>query len=59
MSLSFLKGHRHPMAKMDPQTIIEIRNYKRPPKIVHDVMSSTYLLLGERKEYVQVDYLLL
>ncbi|XP_060601555.1 lim and transglutaminase domain protein ltd-1-like [Ruditapes philippinarum] len=61
-NLNKMKGHRHPMAKMDPQTIIEIRNYKRPPKIVHDVMSSTYLLLGERKEYVQdwedIQYLL-
>ncbi|XP_045156683.2 lim and transglutaminase domain protein ltd-1-like isoform X2 [Mercenaria mercenaria] len=52
-NLTKMKGHMHPMAKMDPHTIIEIRNYKRPPKIVHDVMSSTYLLLGEQRDDLQ------
>lgn len=42
------------MARMDPHTMIEIRNYKHPPVIVHDVMTSTYLLLGERKDDLEV-----
>lgn len=57
-----LKGYLHPIARMDPQNIIEIRNYKRPPNIVHDVMKSTYLLLGEEKydleEWYGIQYLM-
>ena len=50
-------GYTHPIAKMDPHTMIEIRNYARPPKVAHDVMKSTYLLLGERKHELEVSVL--
>ncbi|XP_052281041.1 hillarin-like [Dreissena polymorpha] len=52
-SLEKRKGYMHPIARMDPQTMLEIRNFTRPPRIVHDVMMSTYLLLGEQREDVQ------
>ncbi|KAL4227510.1 hypothetical protein ACF0H5_012954 [Mactra antiquata] len=56
------KGNPHPISKMDPESTIEIRNYKRPQRVVHDVMASTYILLGEKKsdveDWEQIQYLM-
>lgn len=60
--LAKMGGHRHPIMKLDPHTMIEIRNYARPPMVVRDVMTSTYLLLGEHREdledWEQIQYLM-
>ena len=34
---------------MDDHTIQEIRGYNRPAPVVHNVMRSTYTLLGEKE----------
>ncbi|XP_052796217.1 lim and transglutaminase domain protein ltd-1-like isoform X1 [Mya arenaria] len=61
-SLGRRKGYMHPIARMDPHTMTEIHNYRRPPRVAHDVMMATYLLLGERKddleEWEQIQYLM-
>jgi len=44
----------HPIARLDHHTMTEIHNYKHPPQIVHDVMTSTFLLLGERRDDLEV-----
>ena len=40
----------HPVARMDPHTIQEIRGYNRPAPVVHNVMRCTYTLLGEKQD---------
>ncbi|KAK3588378.1 hypothetical protein CHS0354_018179 [Potamilus streckersoni] len=47
--LGKLHGYLHPIAKMKPKTIQEIRTYKHPKPVTKDVMTATYILLGEKK----------
>ncbi|KAL3866729.1 hypothetical protein ACJMK2_044010, partial [Sinanodonta woodiana] len=51
--LGKLHGYLHPIAKMQPKTIQEIRTYQHPKPVTKDVMTATYILLGERKEGLQ------
>ncbi|KAL3865452.1 hypothetical protein ACJMK2_042840 [Sinanodonta woodiana] len=43
--LKQLKSYTHDILEMTPETISEIKSYMKPPKVVHDVMMATYMLL--------------
>ena len=45
----YISSFLHPVARMDYHTIQEIRGYNRPAPVVHNVMKSTYTLLGEKQ----------
>ena len=40
--------------KLDKTTIAEIRSYANPPKLVHDVMRASLLLLGDHEGKTKV-----
>jgi hypothetical protein len=44
--LQELNTYKHDIMTMEQSTISEIHSYQRPPACVHDVMASTYMLLG-------------
>lgn len=48
------KKYAHGILEMNQVTISELRNYKSPKPIVHDVMKATFTLLGERQEMLEV-----
>lgn len=48
--------HAHDILEMNLLTVTELRNYKTPKPIVHDVMKATFILLGERKDLLEVKY---
>ncbi|XP_078601804.1 uncharacterized protein LOC144876434 [Branchiostoma floridae x Branchiostoma japonicum] len=48
--LERLLQHRHAILKMESKTVSEIRGYKRPPAAVQQVMTATFLLLGNSKK---------
>ena len=52
--LKKLDKHAHDILDMNLVTVTELRNYKTPKPIVHDVMKATFLLLGEREDYLEV-----
>lgn len=52
--LESLEINSHPVQQMDQKTIAEIANFNNPPRDVHNTMIATYLLLGEKKQYLQV-----
>ena len=41
--------------KLDKKTIAEIRSYANPPKLVHDVMKASLLLLGDHEGKTKVN----
>lgn len=43
----------HDVLEMKQPTIAELRSYKYPPPVIYDVMKSTFLMLGEKKEYLE------
>jgi hypothetical protein len=49
-----MKNYAHGILEMNQVTISELRNYKSPKPIVHDVMKATFTLLGERQEMLEV-----
>ena len=42
--------------KMNQKTTAEIKSYSKPPEVVHTVMSSTYMILGEPEAKVKVTF---
>ena len=40
---------------MDSATMMEVRHYKRPPHVVHQVMRAALILLGDDGEEVKVN----
>ncbi|XP_064608978.1 lim and transglutaminase domain protein ltd-1-like isoform X2 [Liolophura sinensis] len=44
---------RHPILKLNQRTISEIASYKQPIALIKDVMTSTFLLLGEKKQMLE------
>ncbi|KAK3607073.1 hypothetical protein CHS0354_027935 [Potamilus streckersoni] len=51
--LNKLRGFAHDILELKHSTIAELRGYKTPPKVIHDVMIATFLLLGEKTEDLQ------
>ena len=49
-----LNRFAHDILEMKQSTISELRSYKKPPPVVEDVMMATFVLLGEKRIYVQV-----
>lgn len=50
--------HAHDILEMNLLTVTELRNYKTPKPIVHDVMKATFILLGERQDLLEVKHTL-
>ena len=46
-SLNRIEMLRHAILNMDAATIAEIRRYASPPKLVHEVMIVSLLILGD------------
>lgn len=44
----------HEILTMKQSTVSEMRSYSHPPVVVHHVMLATFLLLGEKIEYIEV-----
>ena len=53
-----LNRFAHNILEMKQSTISELRSYKKPPEVVGDVMMATFILLGEKRINVQVQYFL-
>ncbi|XP_060594837.1 uncharacterized protein LOC132749158 [Ruditapes philippinarum] len=51
--LRHLNKIAHDVLEMKQPTISELRSYKYPPKVIFDVMKATFLLLGDKEEYVE------
>ncbi|KAK3599341.1 hypothetical protein CHS0354_009834 [Potamilus streckersoni] len=49
-----LNRFAHDILEMKQTTIAELRSYKKPPEVVKDVMTGTFLMLGERRDYIEV-----
>ena len=52
--LNRMEGFLHPIAKLEYATLAEIRCYTWPSEVVRNVLTATYVLLGENYEYLQV-----
>lgn len=50
--------NQHPISKLEPSTLSEIRRYTNPTPAVKDILSATYILLGHDIEYAKVCILL-
>lgn len=48
--LRCLGGFQHPIPDLNKPIIAELMNYVSPPLIVRDIMTATFLLLGETEE---------
>lgn len=56
--LRCLGGFQHPIPDLNKPIIAELMNYVSPPLIVRDIMTATFLLLGETEEELKVHLLL-
>ena len=45
-SLERIQGLKEAVLKLDQKTMLELRNYSKPPKMVHQVIKATLRLLG-------------
>ena len=45
--LEIMEGLKMAVLKLDQKTMLELRNYSKPPKLVHRVMKAALLLLGD------------
>lgn len=52
--LRCLGGFQHPIPDLNKPIIAELMNYVSPPLIVRDIMTATFLLLGETEEELKV-----
>ena len=53
-SLERLQELKKAIIQMDQKKILEIKNYTNPPRLVHEVIIATLLLLGEPETHTQV-----
>lgn len=51
--LKHLNKIAHDVLEMKQTTIAELRSYNYPSEVIVDVMRSTFLMLGEKKEYLE------
>ena len=49
-----LERIRHEILELKQATVAEIRSYQSPPKVVHTVMTATFLLLGHKEKETKV-----
>ncbi|KAK3597940.1 hypothetical protein CHS0354_042285 [Potamilus streckersoni] len=47
-------NNTHNPLEITPKTITELRGYTDPPKVIHDVMMATFMLLGENQHDLEV-----
>lgn len=47
---------RYRILQMETRTMTEIRNYRTPPDVVHEVMVAALLLLGHHEEKTRVSH---
>lgn len=52
--LRCLRGFQHPIPDLNKPIIAELMNYVSPPLIVRDIMTATFLLLGETEDELKV-----
>lgn len=52
--LTELNRFSHDILQMEQETVSEIRSYHQPPKGVKEVMTSTYLILGNEESKLKV-----
>ena len=53
-SVERIEALKESVLKLDQKTMLELRNYSRPPKIVHQVIKATLLLLGDDESSIVV-----
>ena len=53
--LGQLEGYLHPIQKMEPLTVSEIRKYNNPQLVIKDVLTATCMILGEKKDKCKVN----
>ena len=53
-SLERIEALKEAVLKLDQKTMLELRNYSKPPKIVHQVIKATLLLLGYDESLIVV-----
>ena len=56
-SLERLQDLQKAIIQMDQKKMLEIKNYTNPPRLVHEVMIATLLLLGEPESNTRVSRL--
>ena len=54
LQLKRLERIRAEILELKQSTVAEIRSYQKPPAIVHTVMTSTFLLLGNKERETKV-----
>ena len=45
-SLEIIEALKEAVLKMDQNTMLELKNYSKPPEMVHQVMRASLVLLG-------------
>ena len=45
--LEIIEGLKEALLKLDQKTMLELKNYSKPPKLVHQVIKATLCLLGD------------
>ncbi len=55
--LQRLRKLRHPILELNQATIAEIKSYSKPPEVVHKVMKATFIVLGDNKDSLMVNYM--
>ncbi|XP_021348424.1 hillarin-like [Mizuhopecten yessoensis] len=51
--LQRLAGYLHPIDKLVPKVIFEIRRYRNPKPVIQDVLTAVYLMFEEPIEYLE------
>ena len=54
-SIERIQALKEAVLKMDRKIMVELRKYSKPPKIVHEVMKATLILLGHEITLVTVN----
>lgn len=54
-SIERIQALKEAVLKMDRKIMVELRKYSKPPKIVHEVMKATLILLGHERTLVTVN----
>ena len=54
MQLRRLERIRAEILELKQSTVAEIRSYQKPPLVVHQVMTGTFVLLGHKAKEMKV-----